>query len=217
MLNNPFGNMPNNPLDNQDGFDIMDPMKTRYLFLDCEMGGIGLQYSLLTAAFYVTNRFFEPIAELDLMVKPDDGDYILTAKGMGVNKIDIVAHDKAATTYKQSKPALYDFLSHQGREIRLVPVGHGVKGDIAHIIKNLISVGSWETFCTYHYIDTSVVLQFLRSCGKMPDDIEGSVTGLAKYFHINQKAGDDAQYHNAMFDAKITAKIYQKMVELGSK
>jgi hypothetical protein len=197
----------------------------KYLHLDCEMGGRDLKYSLLTAAFIVTTEDFNIQDRLYLEVKPDDGNYIVSGQGMSVNKIDLIHHDKVAVPYKEAKPLLYKFLRQHSAGIvngaitpnwmpcRLTPVGHGVKGDIAHLIDKLISEGSWEQFCTYHYMDTSVVLQYLRAIGKMPHDTDGSIQALAEYFGIHTPAV--AKWHDAMFDTEMTMQVFQKMVELG--
>lgn len=185
----------------------------RYLHLDTESGGRSLHYSLLTAAFVVTDDQFNNIGQLDLKIRPDDGDYLVSGQGISVNKIDLVIHDKIAVPYKIAKPFLFDFLKQMSDngKVKLTAVGHGIVGDIKHIQAHLISIGSWEQFCTYHYIDTSVVLQFLRACGKMPVDIDGNIETLAKYFSINI----EGNLHEAMTDAQTTMKIYRKMVELG--
>lgn len=188
--------------------------KVRYLHLDCEMGGRDLNFSLLTAYFLVTDENFNKLDDLSLLLKPDDGTYILRGEGMEVNKINLQKHDKEAIAYKSAKPLLFNFLKKWGP--KLIPVGHGVRGDISHIIDKLISEGSWNQFCTYHYIDTSVVLQFLRACGKMPMDCDGSVEALSKYFLIEPTdPGEYPCYHNAEYDTIMTMKIYQKMIELG--
>ena len=70
--------------------------------------------------------------------------------------------------------------------------------------------GSWEQFCTYHYIDTSVVLQFLRACGKMRS-CDGSVTALADFFAVKV----DGEDHDCRVDTLKTMGVYQKFVELG--
>lgn len=194
----------------------------KYLHLDCEMGGRELKYSLLTAYFMVTDAKFKVLGDLYLAVKPDDGDYVVSGQGMGVNKINLQEHDKIAVPYKEAKPLLYNFLRKHSAgivngaatpnwmPIRLTPVGHGVKGDINHVILRLISEGSWEQFCTYHYIDTSVFLQILRAQGKMPADCDGSVTALADYFGIKIE-GDD---HDCRVDTKKTMGVFQKMLSL---
>jgi DNA polymerase III epsilon subunit-like protein len=188
----------------------------RYIFLDGEMGGRDLKFSLLTSSFIVTDETFNELGRLHLNVKPDDGAYLLTGPGMGVNKIDIVLHDKIAITYNNAKGILYDFLKSmtQNYKFKLVPVGHAVKGDIEFVHKYLLSTGSWFQACTYHYIDTSCLLQFLRACGKMPIDIDGSVSAMASYFGVLNES-NYSKLHDSMFDTEMTCKVYQKMLELG--
>lgn len=183
----------------------------RYLHMDCEMGGRELKYSLLTSYFMVTDDKFNVLGELYLETKPDDGDYIVSGQGMAVNRINLQEHDKVALPYKTAKPLLFNFLKRMAVGGLLTPVGHGVRGDIEHVTDKLISRGSWEQFCTYHFIDTSVVLQFLRACGKMPMDCDGSVSALAKYFNIPI----DGTLHDCRFDTKLQAKILQAFIELG--
>lgn len=188
----------------------------KYLVIDTESGSRKPESTLLTAAFLVYDENFILLDSLDLRLKPDtDCLYIVDAQGMAVNKINLVVHDKTALTYKQAKPLLFDFLKKYSTNGYLTPVGHAVKGDIKRITDNIISPGSWEQFCTYHFIDTSVVLQYLRVLGKMPMDCDGSIESLCRYFRINQHAGDDVQYHNALFDAQMTMAVFKKMVELG--
>jgi len=184
-----------------------------YLFMDCEMGGRELKYSLLTAYFRVTDANFKLIGDLYLEVKPDDDTYIVGGQGMSVNKIDLAKHDKSAITYKEAKPLLFKFLTDCGKKAgcRLTPVGHGIKGDMEHVLARLISQGSWEQFCTYHYQDTSVILQFLRACGKMDEDCDGSVSALADYFGIAINGPD----HDCRVDTMKTLGIFQKFIQIG--
>ena len=188
----------------------------KYLVLDTESGSRHSSSTLLTAYFMVMDEEFRVLGDLYLRIKPDNNEhYIVDAQGMGVNDIDIVKHDKIAIPYKQAKPLLYDFLKKHSMDGMLTPVGHAVKGDLNRVTSHLISVGSLDQFCSYHFIDTSVVLQFLRACGKMSMDCDGSVEALAKYFEINQYLGESTQYHDAKFDTQMTALIFQKMIELG--
>lgn len=188
-------------------------MNAKYLFLDCEMGGADLQYSLLSVGFIVTNSNFDCVDTLSLNVKPDDGVYIVSAQGLNTNKIDLVQHDLVASPYKSVKKDVYDFLhrNSNGGSNKIIPVGHGIQGDIKHILKNLISIGSWNTFCSYHFLDTSVVFQFLRSLGKIPNNIDGSTNAIADYFNIGY---DKNKLHTAIYDSDLTRLIYSKMVEL---
>ena len=191
----------------------MNNSKYRYLHLDGEMGGREVTYSLLTMYFGVTDMDFKPLGELYLKVKPDDGIYIVSGQGLRVNKIDLAKHDLEAITYKQASSILYTFLNeHAANGRRLIPVGHGVRGDIKHIIGHkLLSEGSWNQFCTYHYLDTSVILQFLRACNKMPMECDGSVGELAKVLRIKVQG----ELHDGKVDAVTTAAILQKFIQLG--
>lgn len=186
---------------------------TKYLSIDAEMGGRDLNFSLLTVGLVVLDNLFTVCDTLELFLKPDDGIYTVSGQGMSVNHINIAEHDAVAMPYKTAKPILFEFLrkSTDNGKCRLVPLGHGVKGDISHVQSRLISEGSWHQFCSYHYIDTSVVLQFLRSCGKLPFDTDGSVESLARHFNIEVKSDS---LHNALYDAQLTAAIYKQMVNL---
>lgn len=158
---------------------------------------------------------FQMLGDLYLQLKPEANEhYIVDAQGLAVNKINLVEHDKVAITCKQAKTLLYDFLKKHSSSERLVPIGHATKSDIRRICDNLISDGSWEQFCSYHFVDTSVVLQFLRACGKMPMDTDGSVSSLAAHFNIDV---DKNTLHDAKYDTQLTAAVYQKMIELGKK
>lgn len=199
--------------------------KPRYLILDTESGSCHSTSTLLTAYFMVTDDNFKVLGDLYLQLKPEPNEhYIVNAQGLGVNGINLVEHDKVSITCKQAKTLLYDFLKKHGSIDRLVPVGHATKGDIKRICDNLISEGSWAQFCTYHFIDTSVVLQFLRVCGKMPMDTDGSVESLATYFanmddNVNDKVVNlllDGNLHDARIDVKLTALIFQQMIEVGN-
>ena len=180
--------------------------------MDCEMGGRDLKYSLLTAYFMATDAKFTRVGSFYMELKPDDGTYLVSGKGMAVNKINLQEHDKRAVAYKDAKGAFFAFLSVTYKKLgRLTPVGHGVKGDIEHCIGRLCSQGSWDQFCTYHYQDTSVILQFLRSCGKMPDDGDGSIKALAEYFGVTVE-GDD---HDCRVDTMKTFGVFKEFVRLG--
>lgn len=186
--------------------------KMKYCVIDTESGSRKPESSLLTAYFLIVDKDFNKIDSLHLILKPEtDCLYVVDAQGLAINGINIVEHDKIAITYKQAKPQLYDFLKKHSIDERLTPVGHAVKGDIRRIVENLISQGSWEQFCTYHFIDTSVVLQFLRACGKMSLDTDGSVEALSNYFDIKT----DGNLHDARTDTELTIEILKKFVEIG--
>jgi oligoribonuclease (3'-5' exoribonuclease) len=183
-----------------------------YLFLDCEMGGIGREYSLLSAYFAVLDAKFEPIDELELFVQPNDGIYHVCGPAMAVNKINLIDHDRIAMTYKLAGASLYTFLKqHSGDgSIKLVPCGHGIKGDIDVIVEHLMSRGSFEKFTSYRVLDTSSVAQFLRAFGMFPEEVSGSLESLAKHFNILNKF-DETKLHTARTDTLVTVEVLKSL------
>jgi hypothetical protein len=183
-----------------------------YLILDTESGSRHANSTLLTAYFLVVDAKFHTMGDLYLQLKPEGDDhYIVDAQGLAVNKINLVEHDRVAITCKQAKPLLYGFLKKHAGMKRLTPLGHATKGDIRRIMDNLMCEGSWEQFATYHFLDTSVILQYLRAIGKMPEDGDGSIVALANYFGVKVD-GDD---HDCRVDTLKTLGVFQKFVAIG--
>lgn len=182
-----------------------------YIVLDCETGGIGLDKSLLTFYFQITDNKFNSIAELDLAMKPDDGIYRITGEAMGINKINLIEHDKIAIPYKQAGTLLYNFLkdNFKGSDDRYVPVGHGMSGDLDQIFDKLMKRATWETFCSYRRLDTSVACQFLRSCNLLPDTVSGSLESLKNYFKL-----PNGELHNAKYDTITTLEVLKRLIKL---
>lgn len=182
-----------------------------YIVLDTETGGIGLDKSLLTAYFMVCDAKFQKVDELYLFVKPDDGIYRVTGEAMGINKIDLVEHDRKSITYKKAGTTLYQFLEKNFgyRKERMVPVGHGMSGDLDHIFDKLMARATWESFVSYRRLDTSVALQFLKSCGLFSETVSGSLESLVTHFGIKR----DGELHDAKVDAQLTKEVLVKLIE----
>jgi len=184
-----------------------------YIVLDCEMGSVDLEYSLLSVYLMVIDENFQKIDELNLLTMPDDGKFIVQGEAMGVNKIDLYAHSLKAKTYKETGTILYkwlDKLTGDGKE-KLIPIGHGIQGDIKFIQRYLISRGSWEKFISYRTLDTSSVCQFLKSCNMFPESVSGSLISLAKHFEI---AINENETHTAEYDAQLTFQVFMKLRNL---
>jgi hypothetical protein len=183
-----------------------------YIILDGEMGGIGLDKSLLTMYFRVTDKDFNLVDELYLYLKPNDNIYRVTGEAMSINKINLVEHDWKSVTYKEGGTALYNFLSKNSinivGSIKLVPVGHGMNGDLDHIWDKLISRNTWETFISYRRLDTSVALQFLKACDLFPDTVSGSLDSLIQHFGIKV----EGNLHDARTDTLCTLECLKKMI-----
>lgn len=182
----------------------------KYISLDVESGGIGLQYSLLTAYFAILDENLNITADLNLLVKPDDGIYHITPRAMEINKINLIEHDKVAIPYKKAGTLLYKFLEGNRGEHSLVSLGHGVCFDIDFICDKLISKGSWNAFISHHYLDTCVIAKFLQDCGSIAKEQSLSLSNLREYFNIKI----DGMSHDAKVDTLVSIEVYKKFKEI---
>jgi hypothetical protein len=189
-------------------------MSQKYIALDCEMGGIGEDKSLLTAYYGILDSDFNLLDELDLRLIPDDGIYHIDPKGLAICKINLVELYAVAIPYKEGGTKLYNFLQRNWNsgDDKFIPVGHKVAGDILQT-ERLISSGSWDRFCSYRALDTCAITQFLRLTGYLKGaEPTASVDSLAKYFGVTQVV--PGQLHEARYDALTTAEILKKLRDL---
>jgi len=184
----------------------------KFIFMDSEFGGIGMQYSLLSFCFIITDNKFNILDELNLFLKPNDCVYHVCGEAMNVNKINLIDHDKIALTYKEGGTKLYNFINTHSNfgALKLIPVGHGFSEDLLQLFDKLMNRKTWEAHVSYRRLDTSVTLQFLKICGIFPETVSGSLSSLIEYFKIPI----DGELHSARTDTLCTIKVLQKMVEL---
>jgi DNA polymerase III alpha subunit (gram-positive type) len=185
----------------------------QFIGLDVETGGVTPETSLLTAYFVVLDENFNVVDELDLKLKPDNENYVVTARGLEINKINLVDHDKVAIWYAQAKTILYQFLQKNYQGEKLIPIGHGVQFDVRRVYSTLISQGSWETFVSYRMLDTGAAAQFLRAAGVFPATVSGSLGSMVEYFGIKSK-GD---LHDARVDTLQTVEVLRELLKLVKK
>lgn len=191
----------------------------RYVALDTELGGIDLKYSLLQVYLVCLDENFQVLGELDLRLKPDDGDYIVCAEAMAVNHIDLVKHDAAAMTYSSARSLLGSWLRQMsdGGKIKLRALGHNVGGDIRFIWDKIYSREKWEAYVSYRQLDTATICQYLKDCHKVPAEVDGaegvsgSLMSLVRYFGIPY---EEAKLHDARTDTLLTVEVYKQMVAM---
>lgn len=189
--------------------------------LDCEMGGIGDDKSLLTAYFALfhhhNNGNIVKVDELDLKIKPNDDIYRVTTEALEINGIDLKEHNKGAVYEKKAGTMLYDKLRGWYNDCgcnKLIPIGHNVGGDIRRITNTLMSRGSWEQYVSYRVLDTCSIAQFLRITGNLPETLACSLTSLREYFKIELPEG---VAHEAKFDALATVEVLKKLTDIVNK
>lgn len=105
---------------------------SKYLALDCETGGLE-GTSLLSLYCGVYDESFTLLDELELFLRPKDHIYHVTAEGLGINKIDLVEHEKKAIPYTEGGTLLYDFIEkHSVVHNYFIPAGMDIR-EIAHL------------------------------------------------------------------------------------
>lgn len=182
----------------------------RYISLDTETGGLGLDKSLLTLGIVIANDNFKVLAEHHWHIKPNDGIYKVTGKALEINGIDLKNHDATALTEKDTGTNLYNTLhawSAAGKD-KLVVIGKQVDGDIAHIWDKLLKRETWEQFVSYQKIDVSALYWTMRGVKAFPADLKGSLKDIAIHYGM-----DISDLHDALGDARLTLRVYAEIVK----
>jgi len=179
---------------------------TKYLTIDCALTGFGLD---LITSYMGVIKDDKIISELYLELIPDDEIFRVSPNSMAVNNIDLRSFK--GTQYRYAKPKVYEFLkkAYEIDNQKLIPLGHGVGGDINIICNSIISKGSWENFVSLIPIDTLYIANFMRDIGKLKSDLI-SLQELIKYFN-NIKGFTP---HNAKDDALASYSIYKELQKL---
>jgi len=182
----------------------------KFLAFDVEAGGVDIEHSLLSAYFVVIDEDLKTVhGELDLLVKPDNGNYVVTAQALEVNKIQLIEHDKVAITESKAGMLLYNFLKLHAPDgkVKLTPLGHNIAFDVEFIKKHLLNK-SFNQFVSYRMLDTSCIIQFMKLRGSVPRDLAGSLSEIATYFGISTVTNVP---HTAKGDTWMVIEILRKL------
>ena len=183
-----------------------------YLPMDNETGGLHDEVSLLSSYLEVVDEKCNVIDSLELYVKPNDGLYKVEAGGLLVNKIDLVKHDQIAIPYSAAGQLLFRFLQKNSKdgEIKLIPVGKNVAGDVRWLQQHLLGKKTMDKFVSYRVLDITGIAMALQIKGKLPQDIGLSLSSLVEHFQIVIPG----VAHEAKYDTQATILIWQKLLEL---
>jgi hypothetical protein len=163
-----------------------------FLAFDCESGGIGEEISLLTAHFAVCDARWNIIDELSLALKPKEVDdtgsaiYRVTAAALDINKIELIRHDKVATTKAEAGQLLRSFLwKYKPKEGWLMPMGKNIEGDVKWVNQHILGVNEWRKSVSYRTYDLTSLITYCKRMGKLAPDAPESLEGLAKFIGFN--------------------------------
>lgn len=183
----------------------------KYLFLDSETGGTDAgKYSLLSLGLVLAHGSSQ-IAQTEILVGHDS--YMVNAKALEVNRIDLVAHHRRALEPMKAWEAMQNFLApYFEPNDRIVLVGHNIAFDQSFLRAFLESIGqSFQTRFSHRSIDTHSIAAALQDAGRIPAAVSLSSNGLFEHFKI---AVPPEKRHTALGDALATFELYWRLVDL---
>jgi DNA polymerase-3 subunit epsilon len=191
---------------------------SKYIAFDSETTGLDANVNnLLTATFIVLDTDLNELDRLNISLKSES--YTINAKAMEVNKIDIVKHQTNSKDLIDTKAQLINFLKKNKTNFYLTPVGHNIQFDI-QFIKKLLG-DEYNNYFSYNSVDTIVIANFLKICGKLPERQPVSLSKLSEYYGIGGSAPQrridevlNEAFHTSEYDTEITVKLLKKFVEL---
>lgn len=183
-----------------------------YLAIDTETGGIKPeQGNLLSLYLAVLDKNFKMIDELDLLVKPDTGGYLVTAEALRINKIDLVAHNEKALTYKQASNLIKFFLSrHATEDAKLTLLGQNTGFDVDFLTHCVVAPDLWKSLVNYSgALDVGTIANYLKLKGLLPKELKISLGAICKHLGI-----PTGQAHNAKSDVLMSIEAIKKLLLL---
>ena len=181
----------------------------KYFLFDTETGGVRKEMSLLTLYGYILDENLNILDTIDLKIKPDDGVYHLNAQGLGINKINIIEHDRIAKPVSEVKTRFKNYICGWSLNQKLTPIGHNIRFDVKFAKTHLME--DWDRYFDRRHIDTASVGKFLALTGFVPKLNSYSLSEMAAAMMIDV---DENKRHEASYDADLTLKVLRNMTNL---
>lgn len=174
----------------------------KYLVHDFETGGLE-NTSVLTYYGAITDEKFNILDEIELNIRPEDGKYIITPEALKINKINIIEHYNNSISKNVCVEKITDFLlkNTKYKSEKLYTVGHNVHFD-NFLLKSHFLNSSYSDFFFHHSLDVASIALLLKIVGRLPKDLNISLTNLAKYYKI-----DTSNAHESKADVLITIAV----------
>ena len=181
-----------------------------YLVIDTETGGRTPDHALLQLYARVVDKSLKATDELNLLLVPDDGKYVVTSGALRINGINLAKHSEGAMLMSSARNKLRQWLAGhtKGGTEKLTVVGWNVSFDTGFVHAHLLPKDEWEGFCSYRHLDVAAVVSALQLKGKIP----ASVTSLVKTAQFFGLKTDGA--HEASFDVDMTVAVLRCAVAL---
>lgn len=151
-----------------------------------------------------------------------NGNKFINLGALKVNKTkirELKSFDASLEIVHKFADFLLDCKEKSGKE-PLVVCGQNVAFDVQFLNRLFADHGivGLNEILAYRVLDTSTIAQFLIDSGKI--DLKSyNLKKLSEYFKVDQlKEGDDAlvnvSYHDALYDVRMTARVYYAMRNL---
>ena len=183
-----------------------------YLWFDTETTGKYPKiHCPLTAYFAVCDKDLQVVDELYLQMKPSDmGKLKVEQEAMDVNKINLQEHlsDPSTITHEEARVKLKNFLNKhkiKGKRKSFQPAGHNVAFDKDMLWEWVMPQEEFEEDVHYRTLDTSMITNFLKDIGFMPEEI-GNLMSLVQYFNVPEK-----EAHTCKGDVLMNIDVYKAM------
>jgi len=183
------------------------------LVLDTETGGVDSARDSLLALGAVVWRDGEILDELALNLLHEP--YVVTARALEINGIDLVAHSRTAEPPAMALDRFNAFLAKHfqdqlNQRAKLVLAGHNIGFDVRFLRQFYLGADAeFDEIFDRHTIDTASLLHYLALAGLVPDDLVGSDRAF-RYFNVSF---DPEERHTALGDARATARLLTELVE----
>lgn len=185
-----------------------------YLFIDTETGGVTTDHSLLSVSAIATDKRFNIInvdehpSGITILIKSPK--YVVNAKALSINKIDLILHDQLAVPMAEARLRLLSYLDKalcMTNKRAFVVAGHNVEFDRKFVTAHLLTTDDWEKYMTYPVLDTAVIARFMNAIGL--HDRGYSLSHLVSSFSPDYQAG---VMHNSHNDTLATIELARQMV-----
>jgi DNA polymerase III alpha subunit (gram-positive type) len=183
----------------------------KYIAFDSESTGLDSNINnILTISFIILDKNLNEIDRLNLSIKHNI--YNVTIKALEVNKINLIKHHNESIDIITATNTLINFLKKNKNSYHLIPICHNCTHDISFIQNSgLLSKEQYNNYFSYNNIDTIVIAQYLKMCGKLPDKQSISLSSLSEYYGITNNS---KLQHTCEYDTEMTIQLLKRFRDL---
>jgi DNA polymerase III epsilon subunit-like protein len=182
----------------------MQVSQNKYIAFDCETSGVSEASNLLTISFVILDKDLIQKDSLNISLKQTSG-YNIYPEALQINRIDIIKHHQSSSDLQTSRKILLDFLNKNKGSYNLIPIGHNIAFDIRFIKSSgLLTDREYSNFISCNPVDTLIVAQFLKTCGKLNQKQSLSLINLCNHFKLDSCKNSE---HTSEYDIKMTIKL----------